>query len=142
MSNLCVRRVRTLNTSGCIFHEAEWLWRFFFYSVRFNLLLLFWITKLQRGRSQIKKAIRTMLARFLSVLLCSLVFVRRLITFYIPIKIMLNSAWINWSTILSWVPMNNGIRKKSASWYCIPVFLMLPFFLIASVEFPFQSALN
>lgn len=65
------------------------------------------------GRSQIKKAIWTMLARFRSVSLCSLVFVRLLITFYISIKIMLNSVWINWSTILSWVPMNNNRMGKN-----------------------------
>lgn len=37
----------------------------------------------------------------------------------IPIKITLNSFWMSWSTILTWVPINNGkkqliiIRKKN-----------------------------
>lgn len=87
-----------LSTSGCIFHEFEWMCSFFLLG---SICYTSTESLKHNGRSQIKKAIWAMFSRFRFILFCSLVCGCVLITFYIHIKIMLNSIWINWSTILS-----------------------------------------
>lgn len=79
-------------TSGCIFDEIE-----------FAFLLC--IEK--KSESEIKKAVRNV---------CGIFFVY-FDYIFAPIKITLNSIWMVWSTVLSWVP--NKQRKKCCIFFSL-----------------------